>query len=110
MNAGDRDREIVLQTATATQDTGTGEEVIDWDDAEEQTLHAQWLPGNTREAYFAQQRLGASIEGVFHIEPIDRPSPSTNRIVFDGRVYDIKGVSEIGRREGWEIAVEARGE
>jgi head-tail adaptor len=110
MNAGDRDREILLQTATTTQDDDTGEEVIDWDDAAELTLYAQWLPENSREAYFAQQRLAAHISGIFRVEYIDRPSPATNRIVWEDRVYDIKGVTEVGRREGWEIAVEARGE
>lgn len=110
MNAGDRDREITLQTATKTQDEDTGEELIDWDDADEQTLFAQWLPGNTREAYFAQQRLAAHIDGIFRLEPISRPSPANNRIVMDGVTYDIRGVSEIGRSEGWEVVVTARGD
>lgn len=110
MNPGDRDREIVLQTATKTQDTGTGEELIDWDDVDEQTLYAQWLPGNSREAYFAQQRLEATIDGVFRLEPISRPSPANQRIVMDGITYDIRGVSEIGRGDGWEVVVSARGD
>ncbi len=110
MNAGERDREIVLQTATTTQDADTGEEVTDWDDADELVLYAQWLPGNTRESYFAQQRLAAHVDGVFRIEYINRPSPGTNRIVWEDTTYDIKGVVEVGRREGWEIAVEARNE
>lgn len=110
MNPGDRDREIVLQTATKTQDTNTGEELIDWDDVDEQTLFAQWLPGNTREAYFAQQRLQATIDGVFRLEPITRPSPANQRIVMDDITYDIRGVSEIGRGEGWEVVVSARGD
>lgn len=110
MNPGDRDREITLQTATTTQDSETGEEVVDWDDAEELTLFAQWLPENSREVYFAQQRLGSTIDCIFRIDYIDRPSPATNRIVWEDRTYDIKGVTEIGRREGWELAVEASGE
>jgi hypothetical protein len=108
MNPGLRDREITLQTATKTQDADTGEEVIDWDELDV-TLYAQWLPGNTRESYFAQQRIQAHIDGVFMLEPIDRPNPNTQRIVDeDGIVYDIQGVIEIGRREGWEVAVSAR--
>lgn len=110
-NAGTRDREITIQTATTTQDSDTGEEVIDWDDAEEQVEYAQWLPGNTREAYYASQRLAATLDGIFRVAYITRPNPATQRIVDeDGRVFDIKGVTELGRREGWEIAVSARAE
>lgn len=110
MNAGERDREITLQTATKTQDADTGEEVLDWDDVEELVLFAQWLPGHTREAYFARQRLAAHVDGVFRIEYIPRPSPAANRILFEDLAYDIKGVVEVGRHEGWEVAVEARAE
>lgn len=110
LNAGDLDREVVLQTATRTQDTGTGEEVIDWD-ALDETIWAQWLPAGTREAWQAQQRLAAYVDGVFHIyDKSPRPTPEDSRIVFDGRTYDIKGVSEIGRGEGLEIVVVAHGE
>lgn len=109
MNAGDRDREIVLQTATKTQNAETGEEVIDWDELDV-TLYAQWLPGTTRESYFAQLRLESHIDGVFRIEPIDRPDPATQRILFDGRAYDMKPPIEIGRGDGWEIAVVAQGD
>lgn len=108
INAGQRDREITLQTATVTQDPDTGEELIDIE--EELVLFAQWLPGNTRESYFAQQRLASHIDGVFRIEYIERPNPATQRILFDGRVYDLKPPIEIGRYEGWEIAVVARGD
>jgi hypothetical protein len=108
-NPGIRDREITLQTATKTQDPDTGEELIDWT-IDPLVLYAQWLPGNTREAYFAQQRLASHITGVFRIDPIDRPDPATQRIVFDDRIYDLFPPIEIGRGNGWEIPVIARGE
>jgi SPP1 family predicted phage head-tail adaptor len=110
LNAGDRDREIVLQTVTLTTDPISGEDVKDWTTIDPETLWAEWLPGNTREAYQAQQRLGAYVDGLFRIAGHDRPAPDTQRIVFDGRTYDIKGVTEIGRGEGWELSVTARGE
>lgn len=109
-NAGNMDREIVLQTATVAQDPVSGEEVIDWDN-QDVTLWAQWLPGGTREAWHAQQRLGAYIEGVFRIYDRDpRPTPEGSRIVFEGRTYDVKPLMEIGRGEGLEIPVVAHGE
>ena len=107
-NAGNLDREIALQTATRTQDPISGEEILTWSD---ETVWAQWLPGDTREAYFAQQRLGSYIDGVFRIYDRDpRPTPEGSRIAFEGRVYDIKPPVEIGRGEGLEIAVVAHGE
>lgn len=110
INAGDMDREIVLQTATKTQDTSSGEEVIQWGLLNE-TIWAQWLPAGTRESWQAQQRLGAFVDGVFRIyDRQPRPTPSNSRVVFDGRDYDVKGVVEIGRGEGLELVVTARGD
>jgi head-tail adaptor len=111
MNAGQRDREVTIQTATTTQDAETGEQLIDWDDIDEQVEMAQWFDGNTRETFYAQQRLAAHIEGIFRVAYIARPNPATQRIVDeDGRVFDIKPPVEVGRREGWDIPVVARGE
>ena len=82
---------------------------IDWTLVDPLTLYAEWLPGSTVEAYRAQQRLEAYIEGIFRIEPIDRPDPASQRIIWEGRAYDIKGVVEIDRGDGWELAVTSRG-
>jgi SPP1 family predicted phage head-tail adaptor len=110
IQAGLLNRTITLQTATKTQDAGTGEELIDWTTATAVKLPAQWLAGNTREGYQAGQRLAAYVDGVFRIRYRDRPSPENQRIVFDGRVYDVKPPLELGLREGWEIPVAARAE
>lgn len=107
-NAGYMDREIVLQTATKTQDPVSGEELISWSGV---TVWAQWLPGGTREAWFAQQRLSAYVDGVFRIyDRQPRPTPEGSRIVFEDRVFDVKPPMEIGRGEGLEIPVVAHGE
>lgn len=110
LNAGELDREITLQTATKTQDSESGEEVIDWDTADEETIWAQWLPAGSREAWQAGQRLQAYVDGVLRIYYRDEPDPALNRVVFEGKSYDIKGAVEIERREGWELAVVARNE
>lgn len=102
------DREIVLQTATKSLDSKTGEQVIDWDEVTEQTIWAQWLPAGTTEAWRAQQRLQAIVDGVFRIYDMDpRPTPDGSRILWDGKVFDIKPVVEIGRGEGLEVPVVA---
>lgn len=104
--AGDLDREIELQTATKTQDTETGEEVLTWPVTA--TIWAQWLPANTREAYVAQQRLQAYIDGVFRIWWRSDVTPDGTRIVYDGRTFDVKPVIEGGRRVYLDIPVVAR--
>ena len=110
-NAGYMRSEIVLQTATKTQDPVSGEELITWSGV---TVWAQWLPSGTREAWFAQQRLSAYVDGVFRIyDRQPRPTPEGTRIVFEDRVYDVKPPLEIDRGEGCEgleIPVVAHGE
>ena len=108
VNVGDRDREIVLETGTKTRDPITGEELTDWTLVDPLTLYAEWLPGNTIEAYRAQQRLSSYVEGVFRIEPIERPRPADQRIICEGRTYDIKPPIEIDRGDGWEVPVVSR--
>lgn len=107
LNVGALDREIVVQTATKTQDDDTGEEVLTWCDDE--TIWAQWLDASTTEVYRAQQRLEATIAGIYRVYDMEtRPTPEGSRIIgHDGRTYDVKGVIEIGRGEGLEIAVVA---
>lgn len=110
LDAGLMDREVVLKTAVKSQDEDTGEELIDWDQLDE-TLWAQWLPAGTREAFQAQERLGAYVDGVFRMYDHDpRPTPDASLILFDGRLYDVKGVVEIGRGEGIDVVAVARGE
>ena len=110
LNAGDMDREIVIQKAVAIQ-TASGDPVFDWDHADEETVWAEWLPAGTLEAWKAQQRLSSYVSGVFRIYDRDpRPTPDDTRILFDDKVFDVKPYIEIGRGEGLEIAVVARGE
>lgn len=110
LNAGDLDREILLQTAPVVQ-SASGEETFDWAHAISVRLWAQWLPAGTTEAWKAQQRLGSYVSGVFRIYDMDtRPSPENTRILFDGKAFDTKPYIEIDRGQGLDIAVVARGE
>ncbi len=103
------DREIVIQTATKSQDPTTNQEVLTWDD--DVTVWAQWLPAGTREAWQAQQRFGSYVDGVFRMYDLSpRPTPDASRILFDGREFDVKPYIEIGRGEGLDVPVVARGE
>ncbi len=110
LNAGDLDRDIVIQTATAVQ-TPSGDPVFDWDHATTRNVFAQWFPEGTREAWLAQQRLESFVSGVFRIYDLDpRPGPDDSRILFEGKTYDLKPWVEIKRGTALEIAAVARGE
>jgi head-tail adaptor len=113
LNAGNRDREIVIQKVRITQ-SDSGMQIKDWEAAEALTVWAEWLPGNSREAWQAQQRLASYVDGVFVTEYLDfdgqKPDADNTRILYDQQIWDVKGWTEIGRRDGFEIAVVARGE
>lgn len=110
LNAGQLDREIILQTARAVQ-SDSGEETFDWANAVSETIWAQWVGGGATEVWKAAQRLQAMVDGLFRVYDIDpRPSPHNTRILFDGKIYDLQGVMEIGRGEGLELIVVAHGE
>ncbi len=110
LNAGDLDREITLQTAPYVT-SETGEKTLDWASATDQIVWAQWVPTSTSEGYQSQHRLESLVDGVFRIYDMEtRPTPDDTRILFDGRVFDIKPYVEIERGQGLEIAVIARGE
>lgn len=59
---------------------------------------------------FAAKQLGADITTRFEIRYSVSAATvnAKDRIVFEGRTFDIFGVKEIGRREGFEISATAR--
>ncbi len=105
MRSGRLDRIITLQRAITTQDS-YGEEIKTWTDIADVWAERQQLRGEER--WQAQQTV-AKIEAIYRIRwkagltPIDR-------LIDDGRIYDIQACSEIGRREGLELQVSARAE
>lgn len=117
IQAGRLNRRILLQTAIVSQDEATGAEIVTWptdvagneDLVSGVPLRAEWLSGSTSETYRVGNRLATYIEGIFRIryrEPI--PNEKTNRVVMDGRVYDIKPAIELGLREGLDLPAVAR--
>ncbi len=99
----------MIQTATLSQDPTTRQEVENWNAG--QIVAAEWLPSTARETWTARQ-IDATIEGIYATYDLHpRPAPDTTRIVGeDGRLFDLVGVTEIGRGRGLLLAVKARGE
>jgi SPP1 family predicted phage head-tail adaptor len=109
VNAGVRDRRILLQTRTLTT-AASGEEVESWNDV--QPLWARKRDMRAGERWTANQ-LVAEIETVWGINYFpgwDIIRPDTHRLIYRNRVYEIHGLREIGRHDGIEIASSARGE
>lgn len=104
LSAGDLDREILIQTATATQ-SDSGEQVVTWGSNE--WVWAMWLPAGSTEAWKAQSRLEGIVDGVFRIHWRGDIDPATKRIVWDGKTYDVRPPVEGGRHEWLDIPVSA---
>lgn len=105
MSAGQRDRLVTLQRATTTQND-YGEEIATWADIAKVWAQRKDMRGSER--YQAQQQV-ATLATTYVILYRAGLSP-VDRLVDDGRVYDIKGIAEIGRRKIIELVCEARAE
>lgn len=103
------DRKITLERFMSTQDPDSGADVQNW-----ATLATVWASKRdvSDSERVAAAEVQADITTRFQIRwdsswadlnPLDR-------LVYDGRTYDISAVKEIGRREGMEITAAARSE
>jgi SPP1 family predicted phage head-tail adaptor len=108
MLAGRLDRRISILRATGAADS-FNEQVETWG-----TLAVVWAhaaPVQDAERQRAGETLASKSyrftirysSDVADIDPRDR-------VVFDGRTYDVSGIKELGRREGLEITATARAE
>ena len=106
MRAGSLDRRITIERATESRDAFNSI-VKAW-----ATLTTVWASKQeTRDTErVASQEVGAEITTRFQIRwssTVSDVNPK-DRVIFDGRTYDIVGVKEIGRREGLELSASAR--
>lgn len=109
MRAGPLDRRVTVQEKVVTQSPAGGEIEV-WSD-----LYALWMGKRDVRAAerFAAQQVVAEIDTVFTARfapALLDIRPDTHRLVYRGRVYNIHGLTELGRRDGVEIACSARGE
>lgn len=108
MQAGKLDRRIVIQRSTTSADA-FNEPVETF--ATLATVWAEAKPISDGERMKAGQTLADKMirftirysSTVADVDPRDR-------IVFDGRTFDISGIKEVGRRVGLEITATARAE
>lgn len=100
MRAGRLDRLITIQAATETKDS-FGAVTQTWADEASVWANVKPLKG---EEYTASDAVNARRITVFIIR--HRTVTTLHRISYNGDIYDIVSVVEIGRREGLEILAE----
>lgn len=106
MDAGKLDRRIKLQKRTLTQ-SAMGEVLVDWADVA--TVWARRLSSKGREFHSGGVPLGVEDAGFQIRHSIDVAAvDQTWRIVFDGSIYDIYSIDEVGRK-GYLIIMAKRG-
>lgn len=98
MKAGTLDRRITLQAFTSSRDPITNELIEDWDDVV--TVWAKVSSASGRE--FAAGNVPiAERRAVFTIR--FRAVSQIDRVSYDGEIWEIVDIREIGRREGLEL-------
>ncbi|HON00634.1 MAG TPA: phage head closure protein [Acidobacteriota bacterium] len=105
MRSGRLDRRIKLQRKTVVENS-YGEPIETWVDLA--TVWAEYLPARSVERYAATQMM-AEVDTRWRIRYRTDLTP-IDRLSYAGRLYDVTGVVEMGRREGLEIYSKARAE
>jgi SPP1 family predicted phage head-tail adaptor len=103
MRAGELDRKIVIEAATATRDA-YGAETLTWATFVEVWAKKRDLRGDE---YFTAQQMTAKVDAIFTIYWLDGLL-ETMRILYDGKYWDIRSINELGRREGQEIYAQVK--
>lgn len=104
MRAGKLDRRITIQRATTTGTDGFGHPVMTWED--HVTVWAEVLSVSDGERWRAAE-VAAHVTHRFRIR-WGAGVTAEDRVVYDGRTFEISGVKEIDRRVGQEITAAAR--
>lgn len=101
MKAGNLDRRLTIQRVTLSQND-YGEEVETWADIAR--VWAWKRDVSARERFASAQTL-AERTTVFQIRFRDDVN-SKDRVVCEGRTYQITGITEVGRRQGLDLTCE----
>lgn len=103
MRAGKLDRRITIRRKTITW-SGSGEPIETWADLA--TVWAQQRPNRGGERFATRQLVGTAVM-TFHIR-YRAGLTVQDRIVYDGKTWDIADIREIGRKVVHEIDCAAR--
>lgn len=99
MRAGSLDRKIVVERYSLDGDDGYGNPAPQW--APWITVRAQIVQSSSEE-FFLAGGLTEQVGILFRVRFVDSLS-TADRIAYNGMLFNIKEVKEIGRRRGLEI-------
>lgn len=110
MRAGSLDRRVTVQVLSNRAQDASGQEIEEWT-----PLLTAWMGKRDIRAdeRFAGAQVVAEIDAVFVSRwwrAMAEVRPDTHRLSYDGRIWNIVGIREIGRHEGLEFAACARAE
>lgn len=103
MRAGELDRKIIIEQQASGQDS-IGEPNGSWSTFA--TVWASVKPVRANEIYSAQQ-VSPDRETRFRIRYLSGVTEKM-RISYDSKYWDIRGIEEIGRRQGLDLIAVAR--
>lgn len=105
-HAGKMDRRISILRASKAKD-GYNAEVLTWHPFA--SVWAEAIPVLDAERLRAGETLGSKkYRFIVRYNPDTATVDHRDRVVFDGREYDVNGAKEVGRRELVEITATAR--
>lgn len=112
MQAGNLDRKVIIQQETRTQNADTGELVRSYSTLA--TTFASVAPLRMREVIINNEtdksNRTLAIERYYFTVRYFSGLNEKCRISLDGRIFNIKGYQEVGRKHWWKIDAECVGE
>lgn len=106
MRAGKLDRIITIQTYSEGVPDDYGNSTPGWADGD--TLRAQIVQASTEE-YLRAYGEGSETAVIFRTRYLDGVG-TEDRVLYEGKPFNIKEVKEIGRRRGLELRCEGAGQ
>lgn len=106
MRAGKMDRRITIERATVVGKDDFNDDVLEWGPIA--TVWAQARPNRGAERFTAAEVAGSAVM-TFHIRYRDDVTVK-DRILYDGKTWNIVDVREVGRHVVTEIDATARAE
>lgn len=100
LKSGLLDRRVIIQSQTATQNAN-GEEILTW--ATFATIWADLIPIAGNEKYATMRKTE---EVLFRVRIRHLPGLLIDmRLSYENKIYDIKSINELGRRDGAELFI-----
>lgn len=99
MNIGDLDRRITIQSLDSTQDPVTGHWKKDWSDWKILAASKVDMPAHDRMQANQIINIGDEVFTIRYNSGVN----TTQRISWDGNLYELKSIQEIGRKRWMRI-------